>query len=126
MTLQRITFTSIPVADQDRALTFYTETMGFSVHTDAPYAEGWRWIFLTLPDAETRLHFARTVEIAVSDVPALCLVSDDVDAEAARLRALGVDIANGPDDAPWAKGVRWLMIRDTENNLILIESFKEP
>lgn len=106
-------------------MAFYTENLGFEVHTDAPYGEDYRWIFLTLPGAETRLHFARPSEITITDTPALCLVCDNVDDEAARLQGAGVEITNGPDDAPWAPGVRWLMVRDTENNLILLESFKE-
>ena len=125
MSINRINFVSLPVVDQDRALAFYRDVMGFDVHTDAPYGEGYRWIFLTLPGAETRLHFARENEVKFSDVPALCLVCDDVDEEAAKLSASDVEITNGPDDAPWSPGVRWLMIRDTENNAILLESFKK-
>ena len=125
MAINRINFVSFPVSDQDRALTFYRDVMGFDVHTDAPYSEGYRWIFLTLPGADTRLHFARVNEAAFTDVPALCLVCDDVYDEAARFGDGGIEITDGPDDAPWATGVRWLMIRDTENNLILLESFKE-
>ncbi len=125
MAIKRIMFQSIPVVDQDRALKFYTENLNFEVHTNAPYGEDYRWIFLVLPDAETRLHFAKPSEIKITDTPALCLVCDDVDDEAVRLAGAGVEITNGPDDAPWAEGVRWLMVRDTENNLILLESFKE-
>lgn len=125
MAINRINFQSLPVADQDRALKFYCDILGFSVQVDAPYGEGYRWIFLTLPGADTRLHFARVSEVTYADVPALCLVCDSVDEEAERLRGLGVSIDKGPDDAPWAPGVRWLMIRDTEDNLILLESFKE-
>ena len=125
MAVRRIHFQSIPVADQDRALAFYTSNLGFEVHTDAPYGENWRWIFLTLPGAETRLHFASTSDMSVNDKPALCLVCDCVDDEAEKLRANGAEITNGPDDAPWQPGVRWLMLRDSEDNLILLESFKE-
>jgi catechol 2,3-dioxygenase-like lactoylglutathione lyase family enzyme len=125
MAIQRIHFQSIPVADQDRALTFYTEKLGFEVYTDAPDGEGWRWIFLTRPGAETRLHFASTSDMEVHDKPALCLVTNDVDDECKRLGAAGVNITNGADDAPWAPVFRWAMIRDTEDNLILLESFKE-
>lgn len=125
MSARRILFQSIPVADQDRALAFYSSALGFEVHTDAPYSEGWRWIFLTLPGAETRLHFARASEMSHQGIPALCLETEDVDADAVRLRDAGVTIEGGPDDAPWAKGVRWLMIRDSEDNLVLLESFKE-
>jgi len=122
MAITQITFQSIPVADQDRALAFYTEALGFDVHTDAPYGEGWRWMFLTLPGAQTRLHFAAQSDMQVNDRPALCLTCDSVDAEAERLAVLGAEITGGPDDAPWQPGVRWLMIRDTEGNLVLLES----
>lgn len=122
MTIQRINFQSIPVDDQDRALAFYTEKLGFNVITDAPYNEGYRWIFLGIPGAGTRLHFARRNEITINDTPALMLVSDDVDAECAALTNNGVDIHQGPDDAPWQPGIRWAMIKDTEGNLILLES----
>jgi catechol 2,3-dioxygenase-like lactoylglutathione lyase family enzyme len=125
MSLRRILFQSIPVTDQDRALAFYCDHLGFQVHTDAPYADDWRWIFLTLPGAETRLQFSKASQIAVTDIPSLVLEADDVDAEAVRLREAGVTITGGPDDAPWATGVRWLMIRDSEDNLVLLESFKE-
>lgn len=121
----RINFTSIPVADQDRALAFYTQHLGFSVQVDVPYTEGWRWIFLTLPGAETKLTFSRVSELSVNGVPALCLVCTSVDAEADRLRAAGVTITDGPADAPWAAPVRYLLIRDSENNLVLLESLKE-
>ncbi len=125
MSLKRILFQSIPVTDQDRALAFYCDVLGFEVHTDVPYADDWRWIFLTLPGAETRLQFSKASQIAVTDIPSLVLEADDVDAEAMRLREAGVTITGGPDDAPWATGVRWLMIRDSEDNLVLLESFKE-
>lgn len=125
MAVNRINFQSIPVADQDRALAFYTENLGFDVHTDVPYGDNWRWIFLTLKGAETRLQFASKTDMQINNKPALCLVCDSVDDEAAKLKNAGVTITDGPDDAPWQPGVRWLMIRDSEDNLVLLESFKE-
>lgn len=122
MAVTQINFLSIPVTDQDRALAFYTENLGFEVHTDAPYAENWRWIFLTLPGAETKLQFASSSDMQINDKPALCLICDSVDEEAEKLRANGVTITGGPDEAPWQPGVRWLMIRDSEDNLVLLES----
>lgn len=125
MALKYINFITIPVADQDRALAFYRDTLGFQVQVDAPYQEGWRWIFLTLPNSQARLTFGKTSEFKVDPAqPALSLVADDVDAEAARLQAASVTIDQGPGDAPWAPGVRWLLIRDSEGNLILMESLK--
>lgn len=124
MSIQRINFQAVPVADQDRALAFYRDALGFSVQVDAPYEGDWRWIFLQLPGAETRLTFARRSEVAITGVPALALVSDNVDAEAARLGGLGVSIVKEPADAPWTEGVRFATIRDSEGNVILIESRK--
>jgi len=125
MAVTGIHFQSIPVEDQSRALDFYTRHLGFELHTDAPYGEDWRWIFLTLPGAQTRLHFARANDIQINGVPALCLVCDNVDDEAKTLTENGVEISGGPDDAPWQPGVRWLMIRDSEGNQVLLESMKE-
>lgn len=125
MAFNRINFTSIPVSDQDRALNFYTTKMLFTLVIDAAYETDWRWIFLSVGNAETRLQFARRAETDANDVPALTLTCDDVDVECARLADAGVTIINAPDDAPWATESRWAMIKDTENNLILIESIKK-
>src|SRR4029077_7690305 len=46
-------FVSIPVTDQDRALAFYTEKLGFRVVTDQPYDATQRWIELGVPGADT-------------------------------------------------------------------------
>jgi len=125
MAITHINFSAIPVVDQDRALAFYRDALGFSVQVDAPYRDGWRWIFMTLPGSQCRLHFSAKDEIQVRpDLPALTLVCESVDDEAARLRAAGVKIEAGPDDAPWAASVRWLLLRDSEENLVLIESLK--
>lgn len=125
MATKRINFTSIPVADQDRAIEFYTKHLGFEVQLEAPYDEGWRWIFLTLPGAETRLHFAKRKELQWSEgMPCLALEVDSVDDDAARLSAAGVKITVGPDDAPWAANSRYLLIRDSEDNTVFLESAK--
>jgi len=119
---KRINFQSLPVTDQQRALEFYRDKMGMAVQTDAPYEGGWRWIFMQIPGAETMLHLTHANDIEITDIPALCLISDDVDAEAQRLQAAGVTLVHPVQDAPWQEAVRWTMIRDSENNLILIQS----
>jgi len=45
----------VPVADQDRALEFYTATLGFEVRIDAPFASGQRWVEVAPPGAQTSL-----------------------------------------------------------------------
>jgi catechol 2,3-dioxygenase-like lactoylglutathione lyase family enzyme len=124
MVLTRISFQAIPVDNQDRALAFYRDVLGLEVQTDAPYEEGWRWIFLRIPGSDSRITFARRGEISYGDKPVLALVSDDVDADCAAWAALRVRIASPPADAPWMQGVRWATIRDSEGNLIFVESWK--
>ena len=121
--ITHINFTSIGVDNQDRALAFYRDVLGLTVDTDAPYGDDWRWIFLTIPGAETKIHFAKRGEYTANGVPALVLVCESVDQEIERLAAAKVTIANPPADAPWAPDTRWAMIKDSEDNLILLQSF---
>jgi catechol 2,3-dioxygenase-like lactoylglutathione lyase family enzyme len=121
--LKRINFQSIPVRDPQRALEFYRDMLGMRVHTDMPYQDGQRWIFMEIPGAQTLLQFGGADEVTYKPgVPVLCLVCDDADAEAQRLAAAGVAMTGGPDTAPWDAAVRWAMFRDSEDNLILIQS----
>ena len=53
--IKQIKFISIPVADQNRALDFYTDKLGFTIITDQPFDEKQRWIELRIPKAETRV-----------------------------------------------------------------------
>lgn len=46
----------------------------------------------------------------------------DQDAETARLSAAGAAVEDGPADAPWHAGVRYALIRDSERNLLLLQS----
>lgn len=46
---------SIPVKNQDKALQFYTEKLGFIVVVDACFGEAQRWIELKIPEGETKV-----------------------------------------------------------------------
>src|SRR6266480_4847052 len=51
--VSRIHTVAIPVLDQERAMAFYGETLGFEVRRDATFGGGQRWIELAPPGAET-------------------------------------------------------------------------
>src|SRR5439155_16465554 len=53
--ISHIKFVSVPVRDQNRALDFYTDKLGFTIITDQPFDEKQRWIELRIPKAETRV-----------------------------------------------------------------------
>ena len=49
---RKLKFVGVPTRDQDRALAFWTERMGFRVATDQPMGAQ-RWIELSIPGADT-------------------------------------------------------------------------
>ena len=53
--ITQIKFVGVPVGDQDRALAFYTDKLGFEVATDQPMGPGQRWIELRIANSPTRL-----------------------------------------------------------------------
>jgi predicted enzyme related to lactoylglutathione lyase len=118
-----IQFAELPVFDQDRAKTFYVDHFGCEVVADVPMgADGWRWVELSLPDAETALHFTRRRDEVPSADPVMVLVEDDVDAVAARLKAEGVAIITEPQAAPYDPRRGVAEFRDSEGNRMVISS----
>jgi predicted enzyme related to lactoylglutathione lyase len=118
-----IQFAELPVFDQERAKAFYVRHFGCAVAADAPMgSDGWRWIELKFPGAETALHFNRRKDDRPSDEPVLVLVEDDVAGAVARLKAGGVEIVSEPQEAPWEPGRTIAEFRDSEGNRLVIGS----
>jgi catechol 2,3-dioxygenase-like lactoylglutathione lyase family enzyme len=96
----RIKLTSVMVEDQDRALTFYTDVLGFKKKHEIPVGE-YRWITVVSPegpgDVELTLEpnanpAAKTFQEAMfaQSIPLAAFEVGDIAAEYARLRAAGV------------------------------------
>jgi Glyoxalase/Bleomycin resistance protein/Dioxygenase superfamily len=45
----------LPVTDQDRALAFFRDQLGFDVHSDTDYGEGIRWVEVVPPGSTTAI-----------------------------------------------------------------------
>jgi predicted enzyme related to lactoylglutathione lyase len=118
-----IQFAELPVFDQDRARGFYTQNLACQVAADQPMGEdGWRWIELTFPGAETTLHFVRRADDEPGAEPVLVLVDQDVEATIAALRSKGVEIITEPQEAPWQPGRTVAEFRDSEGNRMVVAS----
>ena len=125
----RIGLTSILVDDQDRALRFYTEALGFTLKHDVPMGVH-RWITVVSPEQpdgtelvlEPDEHPAARPfkEALVSDgIPSTAFTVDDVEAEYRRLTTLGVRFTQPPT----AMGpVTTAVFDDTCGNLIQIQT----
>ena len=99
----KISVLSIPVSDQEKALLFYTEKLGFVKSKDVPMGGGNRWLTLVSKGDENGVelllepspnHFepARTFQAALyaSGIPWTQFSVEDTQAEYDRLLALGV------------------------------------
>ena len=102
----KIIVTSLFVDDQDKALAFYTETLGFIKKHDVPTGE-FRWIALVSPDAEEGTELllepnnnpiAREYQekLFAEGVPATMFGVDDVQKEYERLVEKGVEFFMEP------------------------------
>lgn len=118
--LKYVDFISIPCADQQRALAFYTEKLGLTVFTDQPFDDHQRWIELKIPGAQTKLVLFTSDEHKdlVGRSMNCSFVVDDLAADYARLREAGVEFVAPPRVEPW--GAFAIMI-DSEGNKLLLK-----
>jgi len=84
----------VPVADQDRALDFYLDKLGFEKRADFPYGGGSRWIEVAPPGSAIAIALVPPSEgrSAGGDEARCALTTDDIEADHATLRARGVDV----------------------------------
>jgi catechol 2,3-dioxygenase-like lactoylglutathione lyase family enzyme len=83
----------VPVSDQDQALEFYVEKLGFEKRSDTPFGEGERWIEVAPAGAETSLAIVPPREgNPVGVETRVALTTEDIDADHADLQARGVDV----------------------------------
>ena len=119
-TLTNIGVMMFTVADQDAALAFYTEKLGFEVRGDDRFGEHgeMRWLEVAPPGSTARL----ALNPPMGDTPggsAIGVETPDVLAEHARLRELGdVDVDAEPMRAPGAPVM--FSVRDPDGNHIWI------
>ena len=117
--IKGIKFLSVPVNDQDRALAFYTEKLGFAVATDQPFGGGQRWIELRIPGAETRLVLFTPPghESRVGEFMSMAYWSDDVPKTYELLKTRGVEFVQPPKTEPWGTSA---IFRDSEGNQFVL------
>jgi predicted enzyme related to lactoylglutathione lyase len=115
--IAQIKFASIAVADQDRALDFYTEKLGFKVLTDQPFGEGMRWIELKIGRAETRLVLFSPQGSQPGGFQNIVFQTDDVQKTYEELKERGVEFTQPPKTEAWGTSA---MFRDTEGNVFLL------
>ena len=119
--IKQIKFVSIPVQDQNRALDFYTEKLGFTIITDQPFDDKQRWIELRIPKAETRvvLFTAEGEEKRIGSFMNLSYNCDDIEQTYNELRERGVEFEGPPQKQPWGT---YAMFKDSEGNRFIVSA----
>jgi predicted enzyme related to lactoylglutathione lyase len=123
----KIKLTSVHVDDQEKALHFYTDVLGFLKKAD--FSQGsYRWLTVASPEDPdgTELQLALNNNPAAKAYqealfqqgqPAAMFFTDDVQADYERMKASGTEFTMPPKDAT---GSRIAMFNDTCGNLIQI------
>jgi len=101
--ITHLKFASIPTRDQDRALAFYTDKLGFVVVTDQPMGPGQRWIELRVGHSESRivLFTPDGHESRIGTPFNGAFACDNVERTYEELKARGVEFTGPPKKEPW-------------------------
>jgi predicted enzyme related to lactoylglutathione lyase len=127
----KIKLTSVYVDDQEKALRFYTEVLGFVKKAD--FSQGpFRWLTVASPEEPD----ATELQLALNDnpaakayqqamfqqgQPAAMFYTDDVEADYVRMKARGAEFTMPPADVTASKVA---MLNDTCGNLIQLTQLK--
>ena len=118
-----IAVVSIPVADQDRALAFYTNVIGLKVIRDEPAGPAMRWLQLQPADGGSTLALVTWFEtMAPGGLQGLMFHVSDIEHEFRRMTAEGADCAP-LDEQPWG---RFTTMRDPDGNGLIIAQLSSP
>ncbi|MCQ6277536.1 VOC family protein [Bacillus sp. V3B] len=124
----KIKLTSVFVDNQDKALKFYTEILGFIKKHDVPVGE-FKWITVVSPNGADEIELllepnenpaAKTYQKALYEqgIPFTSFFVEDVQKEYERLEKLGVKFTMVPTKEEWGTYARF---DDTCGNLIQIQ-----
>jgi catechol 2,3-dioxygenase-like lactoylglutathione lyase family enzyme len=125
----KIKLTSVSIDDYDKALTFYTDILGFVKKNDIPLGEGVRWItvvspeepngteLLLEPNASYPAMKALKESLANDGIPYTAFQVNDVQQEYERMKELGVEFTMEPTNMGMTTAA---VFDDTCGNLIQI------
>jgi len=118
--IKQVKFLGVCVSDQDRALKFYTEKLGFIVTTDQPLGEQ-RWIELEIPGAETGvvLFTPNGQQDRVGTFVNTSFFCEDLELTYQELKSRGVEFQAPPTEQPWG---RYAIFKDPDGNSFVLSA----
>ena len=126
MPITHIQSATVCVSDQDAALDFYVNKLGFHVREDAPFGENetLRWIEVTPPNAKTVLVLAKGYggcdPDRVGTFSGIVFETDDIHGTYEQLSDQGVSFIEPPTMQPW--GMLQAQFEDRDGNRFVLVS----
>ena len=119
--IKGIKFATIPVSDQDLALEFYTDKLGFRIHTDKPFDGKQRWIELSIPGAETGvvLFTADAHKDRIGTFSGISFHCQDLQKTYDELVARGVEFGGPPKKESWGS---FVILKDPDGNQFVLSA----
>ena len=117
--IRKVAKTGVCVSDQQRAVDFYTQVLGFTLVADESMGPDARWIEVGPPGAETTLTLWTPpgLEDRIGTFTGVVLSCDDIQATYEELRARGVEFEKEPRDQP---GGVMASFRDPDGNTFVL------
>jgi catechol 2,3-dioxygenase-like lactoylglutathione lyase family enzyme len=107
---------SVPVSNQEVSKQFYL-SIGFEIIVEAPMGDGSTWVQLGLPGQTTSITLVNWFpDMTPGSMQGLVVKSDDIEKEAAELKAKGVNIKD-IDPTPWGK---FATFYDPDGNTLIL------
>ena len=103
---------TVLVRDQDAAIDFYVNALGFEKRDDSPFGEGMRWVVVAPPGAPTGLALLRPQDVgqpadSITGQTGISFTCDDITRTYEELSGKGVTFKGPPEPMPWGAQATW-------------------
>lgn len=105
---------TVYVTDQDRALQFFVDQVGFEQRADRPFMPGSRWIEVAPPGSPTVLILANWFDAGTDRFSRIVFSTDDIHATYEAMHSRGVQFSEAPTMQPW--GMLQAQFTDPDGN----------
>jgi len=120
--IKRIVLAGVWVSDQDVAKKFYVEKLGFDVQMDTVMENGYRWLEVVPPDADTALILAKPYlgqkDASIGVFANVVLSCDNILSTFNKLKSKGVKFIEEPNMQDW--GMLQALFEDPDGNVFVL------
>ena len=101
--IKKIATSAVYVTDQDKALLFWGEQVGFEIRRDLPMGPGARWVEMAPPCAESCvvIYPKSMMEDWAERKPSMVFECEDIEQTHTEMADRGVEFSQEPKEMPW-------------------------